>query len=836
MKVLALRHSVAQSYADTQTYIHDDSKDSYENAFLISNLTAHNILYLNYSLKTLEVLNRSGITAVEIHDQLELKLLIGCNFTYNYEDNIVFLHDYSYYTNNELRTDQYWITQTNIEDYLLPGWRITYVGYNGVETQGHYKCSFICQNAATDDDIIIEYIYSKELDFQNFILKKIKERMTTALPVARLSNRIFRDKLVKSIKNKWKKPIVNVGPRNESMFTFLDHPEIKQYSNGSYKVKDTIKLKQERWLGKRISQFDIGQFKNMLNVITSIYYYYSLFKRKPKIFMVGSAPSYWIKDVKNCSQFEFETWDPLETPFSDKHHQSLFFQSDVKKLTDNSLLYIDIRDDRGNMEWMKWRTHVEEQTKLNLQIAYDYLSTGKAKVCCVKMTAMDIELPISAKLLHHPTTEIRSEFYLLLDKWDLTNVKRFIPKGVLYSYINNVITDNVFIQPSFKVKPDQNSYILALYALSNEFNQRKDVINLINTQQHSLITVRLNNSFKDEPKVGFKDIYDWTYLPTDFSVNRSIVTSYNGCIGMFGLSISLLQKATGNNHIFIISGTDDYFKIDQFANHMSISRRSHQVRFSESATSYSGYIFRDLSNGNYNLISTSTENSVSGHVYNALIYYRYNYSFDLKRWIYLHSINDVNIEGGKYYEHAPIELLYACYSAKEFGRIQNDLTVMRYASEIEKYINSVYSITYADDPNYFIGISFISLPYSYEVKHPHLAFGVLYISDNMVPDVIDVISTMRSELFRMEITTNYTYMLSDGIYVANISGVLGTYFKLYNAFYKKSITFGQSRMFIPHITLKFGNHKSIRIDNHNLIVKSIYLRKIKGDEVFAMSE
>ncbi|HCB6293281.1 TPA: hypothetical protein M1W73_004701, partial [Salmonella enterica subsp. enterica serovar Typhi str. CT18] len=63
---------------------------------------------------------------------------------------------------------------------------------------------------------------------------------------------------------------------------------------------------------------------------------------------------------------------------------------DVNKLKDNSVLYIDIRTDRGNMDWKEWRKVVEQQTVNNLNIAYNYLATGKAKVCCVKLTAMDI--------------------------------------------------------------------------------------------------------------------------------------------------------------------------------------------------------------------------------------------------------------------------------------------------------------------------------------------------------------------------------------------------------------------------------------------------------------
>nr|UHH90649.1 VP3 [Murine rotavirus A] len=835
MKVLALRHDVVQSYADTQIYNHDDRKDAYENAFLISNLTSHNVLYYDYSPKVLEILNKSGIAAVQVDNDAELTLLLSANFTYNFEDNIVYLHDYSYYTYNELRTDQFWLTKSNITDYIFPGWVVTYVGYNGLLTRGHYNYSFTCQNAATDDDIIIDYIYSQELDFQNFLLKKMKERMTTALPVARLSNRVLRDKLFPELLKKHQK-VCNIGPRNESMFTFLNYPTIKQYSNGSYRVKDTITLRQERWLGKRISQFDVGQYKNMLNVITTVYYFYDLYAFKPIIYMVGSAPSYWIKDVQAYSQFEYETWDPLPTPFSTKHHASMFTIDDVSKLKNGSMLYIDIRTDRGSTDWQKWRTIVQEQTLSNLRLAYEYLSSGKQKVCCVKMTAMDLELPVTAKLLHHPTTEVRSEYYLLLDQNDMSSVRRYVTKGMMYAYINNVTTENVFIQKPFKVKPINSSYIVALYALSNDFNDRQSVIELVNKQKKGIITVRLNNTFDDSTKVGFKNIYDWTFLPTDFATRDTIITSYTGCLGMFGLSISLLQKATGNNHLFCITGGDEYYKLDQFANHMSISRRSHQIRFSESATSFSGYIFRDLSNNNFNLIDTNVDNSVSGHVYNALIYYRYNYSFDLKRWIHLHAVNDVRIEGGKYYEHAPIELIYACRSAKDFAIVQNDLTVLRYASEIEKYIHTVYDLVYADDPNYFIAITFSNLPYKYEVKQPHLTFGVLCLTDDLISEVIDVMKSFKKHFLTMEAYTSYTYMLTDGVYVANVSGVLRTYFKLYNAFYKKAIPFGQSRMFIPHITLSFKNSRPLKTERTKLHIQSIYLREIKGDTVFTMTE
>nr|QJC69025.1 VP3 [Rotavirus A] len=833
MKVLALRHSVAHTYADTQTYTHDYTKDEYENAFLISNLTTQNILYYNYSNSTLEILNKSGIASIEILNDDELILMIGCNFTYDYENNIAYLHDYTYYTLNEIRTDQYWLTKTDIENYLLPGWRLTYVGHLGIKTRGHYKCSFICQNAATDDDIIIEYINSMQLDFQSFLLAKIKERMTSALPIGRLSNRIFRSKILDKILLHQK--IHNIGPRNESMFTYLNFPKIRHYSNGAYLVKDTIKLRQEKWLGQKRSQFDIGQYKNMLNVLTLIYTYYEIYSARPLVYMLGSAPSWWINDIKSYADIKFETWDTLETPYSDLHHRELFFIEDVQKLNSNSVLYIDIRTDRMSMSWEKWREVVEAETKNNLEIAYAYLRKNGNRLCCVKMTAMDIELPINAKLLHFPTTEIRSEFYLLLTKKDVDDVKRYIPKGVLYSYINHVTTDNVFLQKQFKIKSVKNDYILALYSLSNEVNDKEKVLDLLVKQECALITLRLNNTFTDECKINFSvnndSVFDWTYLPTDIKADKVIITSYNGCIGLYGLSISLNFKPTGNNHLFIIKGSKKFYALDEYANHMGISRRSHQIRFSEAATAYSGYIFRDLTNGNYNLIDTNKENSVSGHVYNALIYFRYNYSFDLKRWIYLHANNNVKIKGGKYYEHAPIELLYACNAASQFAKSQNDKTAERYTKEINEYINIVYNITYADDPTHYIGIVFTKIPYKYTIDDPHLTFGVMKISENLETDVTDIIEIFKKDLFNMDLYTSYTYQLTESAYVANVNGALPTYFKLYNMFYKKSITFGQSRMFIPHITLSYDRSKSVRIDRFKLQIKYIYLKRIHGETI-----
>nr|BCY23772.1 protein VP3 [Rotavirus A] len=831
MKVLALRQNVVCAYADTQTYFHDYSKDNNENAFLISNLTAYTIFYLNYTDETLKILNESGIAAIELNTDHEFDTLVKSNFTYDHKSNIVFLHDFSYYSNNELRTNQFWLTKTDIESFMLPGWRLVYVGPNGILSRGHYKYSFTCQNTATDDDIIMEYIYSKELNFQSFMLEKLKKRVTTSISADRMINRLLKQYIL--LKEVRTQTIYNIGPRNESAFLFLDYPEIRHFSNGSLLVKDTLTLHQEKWLGMTLSQFDIGQFKNMMNVLTLIYRYYEYYKSKPLIYMLGSAPSWWIKDVKEYTTLKFETWDPLPTPFSDTHHSELFLLPDTLRLMADSVLYIDIRTDRATMSWIEWRKKVESETINNLEIAYAYLKQKGNRLCCVKMTAMDIELPINATLLHFPTTQIRSEFYLLLSKSDVTDVKRFVPKGVLYAFINKTLSDNVFTQKPFKLKPAKNVFILALYALSNDFNSRSKVIDLINSQERGLLTVRMNNSFSDECKttfkVGSRIITDWTFLPTDFHATDAIITSLFGCMARYNLSSTLQPKPSGNNHLFILKGDAKFMDLDIVANHMTISRRSHQLRFSEAATTLSGYIFRDLANGKYNLIETHNENSVSGHVYNALIYFRYNYTFDLKRWIFLHSIGKVDIRGGRYYEHAPIELIYACVAAKNFASLQNDITSERFAEEIQKYITSVYSITYADDPNYYIGIRFKSIPYKYTVKDPHLTLGVLYISSSMEHEVMSILQKFKDDIFNLSITTSYTYQLTEGITVANINGVMSLYFQIYNAFYRAGITFGQSRMYIPHITLAYDAAPTSRIEQSKLHVIEIYLQKIKGE-------
>lgn len=160
---------------------------------------------------------------------------------------------------------------------------------------------------------------------------------------------------------------------------------------------------------------------------------------------------------------------------------------------------------------------------------------------------------------------------------------------------------------------------------------------------------------------------------------------------------------------------------------------------------------------------------------------------------------------------------------------QNDQTLLDYINGISKLIRRCYSITYADDPNYYISINFERIPYKYTVSDPHLTGGLLDISESQVQNVIDILKTVKHDIETLELSTSYTFMLTDSHYVANVNGYLAFYYKLYMLFYRDKITFGQSRMFIPHITLSKNRNDSMRIQSTGLKVKSISLKRIKSD-------
>nr|ARB49210.1 VP3 [Rotavirus A] len=838
MKVLALNGWKFTDYADLQVYYHNHKYDDYENAYHISNITAYTVIYVHYSLEVVKILNESGIAAIIVHDEDELKILLKSNYTYDYDNDIVYLHDYSYYQKNQLRTDQWWLTTTDIEQYLPPTWTLKYIGYNGIVTRSEYNTTISIQNTATDDDIIFEYIYSNEVDFTQFFLKKLLERTTSALSFDRMSNRIFRERLYSRYPE-----AINIGPRNESMFLLLHYPKMENFAANVYTIKNVIRLPQSKWAGMVNTQFDIGQFKNMCNCLSSIYYFYFLYHEKPKIYMIGSAPSHWIKDLTERGiNFTFETWDPLDTPYSNVHHKEMFFISDVKKLADVSVLYIDIRTDRKGQDWKLWRERVERETLDNLNIAYEFIKNRKRVVCCCKCTCMDLRLPSESIMLHFPTSQIRSEFYVLLSSKMNVDDFLYVSKGALYAYINSVKTNNVFHSPAYIFKNSHRKNmvkkpIIALYALSNKMNRKESVIDWCTRVNEGVLTFRLNNTFDNSCVLPFKDDLDNLYLPSDFTELKStIITSYKGVTPMFGMSTSNDLKATGNNHIFLYLGSKYYSSVDKYANHMCISRRSHQSRFSEAASTLSGYFFRDISNGKYNLEKADDENIVSGHLYNALIWYRYTYTFDIVRWIQQQPVDYVSREGGNYIDHAPIEVNYARSYATELAIYLGDLTHTRYANEIDTYKNSVYSISCAEDPHYYIGLHFEVYPYKYDVTVPHSPGGLLFIIYNMIPDVVKIMEDMGIDVLYFGITTRDTYLLSDAINEANVSGDSATFYKFYMMFYREHTTIGLSRVITPQITLSFIITNTVRIDPTKLKIKSIYLRKIKGDTEYDMCE
>jgi len=795
--------------------------DEYENAFLISNQTAYTILYTNYSINTVRILNESGIATIICNNKEELKILLSCNYTYDFINDLIYIHDYSYYELNEIRTDQYWLSVSDINEYLPNGWKCTYVGKLGIITRKDYSYSNRIQNTATDDDIIFSYIYSEEIDFTKYLLEKIKERVTSALPFDRLSNRVFRPILYSNFND-----CVNIGARNESMFDLLPYPRIKNFPANCITIKSILNFSQSRFAERHISQFDLGQYKNMCNVLAAIYVYYDLYHQFPKIYMVGSAPSYWLRDVLNYHQFDVETWDPLPTPFSIKHHQTLFLDNDIKLLKDNSVLYIDIRTDRDGMEWKKWRNIVEEQTINNLNLALKFIRGGKNRVVCVKMTSMDIVIPLDSILLHFPTSYVRSEFYIILHSKMNLNVTKFVPAGTFYSFINSILSDNVFIGSAYKLK-NTSRKVVALYALQNAMNTKCDVIRWLNSLVNdSLITLRLNNTFDYANKSTFKDSIDYLYIPTDLgiiSAKTRIVTSYKGASAMYSLSTSNDIKANGNNHIFILVNNKNYSDMDKYANHMSISRRSHSIRFSEAATALSGYMFRNLSNNVTNMHYVNEDNYASGHLYNALIYFRYNYTFDIIRWIKLHNTNRVNVIGGKYYRHSFIELSTAVEAARKFGELQNDLTLIEYANKIYDILIKLYKPRYADNPNAYLGVTFTNFNLN---PSGHLSMGMMLLMDNDLEKLNKMKDELRSIFNGFDPVTKYTYRLGKYV-VAAVSNVQNTYNKLYNLFSDNNITFGQSRVFIPHITISDSlTMKLFEYEPINLNVKDIYIKSL----------
>nr|WBV74405.1 VP3 [Rotavirus A type 2] len=829
MKVLALNGWKFTDYADLQVYYHNHKYDDYENAYHISNITAYTVIYVHYSLEVIKILNESGIAAIIVHGEDELKILLKSNYTYDFDNDIVYLHDYSYYQKNQLRTDQWWLTTTNIEQYLPPTWTLKYIGYNGILTRNEYNMTIRIQNTATDDDVIFEYIYSNEVDFTQFFLRKLLERTTSALSFDRMSNRIFRERLYSKYPE-----AINIGPRNESMFLLLSYPKMENFAANIYTIKNVIRLPQSKWTGMVNTQFDIGQFKNMCNCLSSIYYFYFLYHEKPKIYMIGSAPSHWIKDLTERGiNFTFETWDPLDTPYSNVHHKEMFFINDVKKLADVSVLYIDIRTDRKGQDWKLWRERVERETLDNLNIAYEFIKNRKRAVCCCKCTCMDLRLPSESIVLHFPTSQIRSEFYVLLSSKMNVDDFLYVSKGALYAYVNSVKTNNVFHSPAYFFKNSNRKNmirkpVIALYALSNKMNRKENVIDWCARVNEGVLTFRLNNTFDNSCVLPFKDDIDNLYLPSDFTELKStIITSYKGVTPMFGMSTSNDLKATGNNHIFLYLGSEYYSSVDKYANHMCISRRSHQSRFSEAASTLSGYFFRDISNGKYNLEKADDENIVSGHLYNALIWYRYTYTFDIIRWLREQNGKQLSVVSSNYYRHAYSELLNSFQSARIYAEIKNDDTLRTYVDALTEYTERIYNIPLLIQPNAYIYMTFSNIPNQYLLpEDPHLTIIVMQVEETDIQPLLTLREEVRNAALKAEITTRYAFKVREDLTVANIHGAMRLHYEIENLLVDHGIKCVQKRYYMPHITLKEDApvvrlNKTVKLDISHIGCKMI---------------
>nr|UKG23786.1 VP3 [Rotavirus A] len=826
MKVVALPRLTENSFADTTVYWHDASKEPGENAFLLSNSTTHNVLYIKPHSETVDILNRNGISVVYAESDEMLQLLMKTNYTYDFDTDTIFLHDYSYYKNNEIRTEQWWAFETIKSSGVLPdGWSIKYIGYLGLLTKPDYNFNVDVYNTANDDDIIINFIYSDKTDFQAFLIDSIIDRCSTALQFDRLSNRIFREKVYKNTTCK-----INIGPRNESMFTLLKYPSIRNYAANIFQASNLIKLPQSRFAEKINSNFDIGQYKNMCNCISAIYRFYYLYTDSPKVYIAGSAPGLWIKDITSVSGLSFTTWDPLPTHTSEDHRLEYFTEETLSELKDYSVLYIDIRSERGNKSWIDWRSQVELETEINLRLAIQYLRDRVHSVVCVKLTAMNLRIPKSTILLHFPTTRTRSEFYALMDTEMNLNDLMFIPKGAIYAYINTVQTDNVFPTPAFNIRKSLTSSI-ALYALSNDINDKTRTIAAINASKSGLFTVRLNNTFNMEEYIGFKSSRDWLALPTDFMTEKTVITSYRGAAGYYGLSVTFDPKANGNLHLYIIKTPEEIQELDLVAGHFGISRHSHSIRFSEAATSLSGYFFRNLTNNVLDLKSADSDNVVSGHLYNAVIYYRYNYSFDVVRWLRTHAKNTTQIHSQKYVKHSFLEMQNAVTSAMQFAQRQNDITCVRYASQLSTYISGLWNIRYADTPNAYIAVEFYNFPSLIpdQFKDVHLTLGLLDISNQDLHTLSNTYENIRPVLLESRFTTNHTYMLGP-FCVANVSGVHALYNTLFTYYYNNDVIFGQSRKYVPHVTLSKLYHQPIKYDEIELTPKRLYIKRIGHNE------
>nr|ADP76604.1 VP3 [Human rotavirus C] len=672
------------NFADTYVYTWNQQYSYHENAFLISNQVATTvILYLDVIdvkevNKAFELLNSNGIPALIIKAD-HIGIFTSSNFTYDWRHKIVYFHEYTYYKNNEfIVSDEFWL-YTNINE-LLP-YKILY--YERGMRELYVGKEYTLYNTATDDDILYKYIYEKDSimnstdykklydnnSFKNFVHFMRLLRMRFAVPFDQLSNRITRSRV-------FSKSVIHIGLRNESIPHALDNIN-SQWINYS---ANGIVISELKGLGsyseKKISEFDIGQFKNYMNFLTLMFYIKNM-KKKPSCTIIGAAPGYWISSMKKY--FTIVTYDNKKVD-STEHHNRYFIDDDIINVRTNGV-YIDVRSDFETNDWRQRRKLIEEETKKWLEVSYKLLENKRVEAVLLKMTAMDGEIP-DGYFVHFPTTYRKSEYYLLIDKHIIKKHKIKVTKSLMYNAINTIYSDNVFISGKYSLR-GKTEGVLALYCLSNTMNQKEKVIQYANSFSGTCMTVRLNNTYEVNKIIGFKTNFDHTFLPSDFTCSlNTILTSYRGYAGIFGYAITKDLKSNGNNHIYIIPNARDENNFDTFASHLGLSRYSHSKRFSESATTMSGYIFRDMVSGKENMQDTDKDNYASGHVFNAIAHYRFDYTYDIIGWLRLHKAGQFKVKSDIYKEHTDDEIRNAIESAYVYYLLDGDKVGEKYAKKV----------------------------------------------------------------------------------------------------------------------------------------------------------
>ncbi|WLG17099.1 VP3 [Rotavirus K] len=702
MRVLGLFQSgTCRNFADAYIFHYQRELGFKENAFLISNHTATTVIVENTQSiqdweKCSDVLNANGIACVTGSLRL-VEILSGTNFTLNWKLREVYLHEYSYYKYNEIRvSDSFWCKTIELRQNV-----------KCIPKEGEYLNSidgYKLYNTATDDDFFYKYIYEKddtfdeeqykilfnEKNFQNYVDYNILMRLKFAVPFDQLSNRITR-------MPSFSMSDIHVGLRNESIQLYLNNlanTNMSHYSANYLTVSD-IENKTSQYRVIPVTDFDNGQFKNYMNALSAVIWTHNYFHTIPELTVIGSYPGYWISSlISYCKVF---TIDPLLNEITSGHRSILFGEDDVSSVGTNTV-YIDIRTDIDKKDWKKWRNMVEKQTVDNLNLAVSLLrNNSRVLTVVVKLTCMNIHLPREGIVIHFPSTFIKSEFYLLLDKkMDLQNL-RSLSKEQLYYMIQNHFSDNVFFSKEYKLT-DKSYKTNALYCLSNTINNKHEVIKYTKAFKGTCMTLRMNNTFELNKVLTFKTNADNTYLPTDIYSESNYITSYRGYCGLFGFSVSRDIKADGNNHLYILpkqtvksvfpKALEDF---DYLAGHFGISRHSHSKRFSESATTYSGYLFRDIVAGVDDLTNTDINNAASGHVYNAIIHFRYDYTFDILNWIMMHKEKSFKVQESSFYEeHSMDEIDNAIRAAQVYGILDNDKVLVEYATRILGLANELH--------------------------------------------------------------------------------------------------------------------------------------------------